>query len=78
MITRRRGYDRLPLESIVFGGGQERGLRPETLPVALIVGLGKSAEVAERDEEKRKIACKKNQSRSSFCFEKTRSNNYWR
>jgi len=59
LITRRRGYDRLPLESIVFGGGQERGLRPGTLPVALIVGLGKSAEVAERDEEKRKIACKK-------------------
>ena len=59
LITRRRGYDRLPLESIVFGGGQERGLRPGTLPVALIVGLGKSAEVAERDEEKRKITCKK-------------------
>ena len=59
LITRRRGYERLPLESIVFGGGQERGLRPGTLPVALIVGLGKSAEVAERDEEKRKIVCKK-------------------
>ena len=59
LITRRRGYERLPLESIVFGGGQERGLRPGTLPVALIVGLGKSAEVGERDEEKRKIACKK-------------------
>ena len=58
LITRRRGYDRLPLESIVFGGGQERGLRPGTLPVALIVGLGKSAEVAVRDLEKRKIACK--------------------
>ena len=58
LITRRRGYERIPLESIVFGGGQERGLRPGTLPVALIVGLGKSAEVAERDFEKRKIACK--------------------
>jgi cysteine desulfurase len=70
LITRRRGYDRLPLESIVFGGGQERGLRPGTLPVALIVGLGKSAEVAERDEEKRKIACKTIKAEALFALKK--------
>ncbi len=37
------------LEKILFGAGQERGLRPGTEPVALAVGLGKAAEIAGRD-----------------------------
>ncbi len=37
------------LEKILFGAGQERRLRPGTEPVALAVGLGKAAEIAERD-----------------------------
>lgn len=34
---------------VVHGGGQERGLRPGTVPAALIAGLGAAAEVALRD-----------------------------
>ena len=57
LILRRRGYDRPPLTPLIFGGGQERGLRPGTLPVALIVALGKSAEIAVRDHAKRLKRC---------------------
>ena len=57
LITRRRGYERPPLTPLLFGGGQERGLRPGTLPVALIVALGKAAELAARDVQKRNARC---------------------
>lgn len=46
LVTRRRGFRRIPLAPLMFGGGQERGLRPGTLPVALIAGLGLASELA--------------------------------
>ena len=38
LIVRRRGLKKVPLQPLMYGGGQERGLRPGTLPVALIAG----------------------------------------
>jgi len=58
LITRRRGYDRPPIKPLCYGGGQERGLRPGTLPVALIAALGAAAEIAERDYDKRHDVCR--------------------
>jgi cysteine desulfurase len=58
LISRRRGYERAPLRPLVFGGGQERGLRPGTLPVALIAGLGTAAEIAVRDHKDRISRCR--------------------
>jgi cysteine desulfurase len=57
LIARRRGFDRLPLSPLLFGGGQERGLRPGTLPVPLVVGLGLAAELALRETQQRAKAC---------------------
>ena len=55
LITRLRDYNKPPLKPLFFGGGQEAKLRPGTLPVHLIVGLGEAAKIAKRDFKKRKI-----------------------
>jgi cysteine desulfurase len=57
LVGRRRGYEKTPLQPLMFGGGQERGLRPGTLPVPLIVGLGVAAELAQREHKAREKSC---------------------
>lgn len=53
LVIRRRGYERPPLQPLVYGGGQERGLRAGTLPVPLVAALGMAAELSVKDHEKR-------------------------
>lgn len=57
LVARKRGFKRPPLTPLAFGGGQERGLRPGTLPVPLIVGLGLAAEIAGKETYKRATRC---------------------
>jgi cysteine desulfurase len=45
LIARRRGWKRVPLQPLMFGGGQERKLRPGTVPVPLVVGLARAIEL---------------------------------
>ncbi len=57
LVTKRRSFRKSPLAPLCYGGGQERGLRPGTLPVALIVGLGLAAELACQNSKERAIRC---------------------
>ncbi|MFM2162640.1 MAG: Cysteine desulfurase [Pseudomonadota bacterium] len=42
----RRGRPIVPIEPIAWGGGQERGLRPGTVPLALCVGFAAACRLA--------------------------------
>lgn len=58
LIVRRRGGARVPLSPLMFGGGQERGLRPGTLSVPLAAGLGLACELARKEGDVRERACR--------------------
>jgi len=59
LITRRRANgSRPPLNPLMFGGGQERGLRPGTQPVSLIAGFGEAARLALSDHAARLLLVK--------------------
>ncbi len=58
LVHRRRNNERPPLKPLLHGGGQERGLRPGTLPVHLIAGLGKAAELARAEWKERAERCR--------------------
>ncbi len=57
LVARRRNGSRPPLQPLMYGGGQELGLRPGTLPVHLIVGLGLAAELAVQEAAYRVDLC---------------------
>jgi cysteine desulfurase len=57
LISRRRDGRRAAMAPLMFGGGQERGMRPGTQAVHLIAGFGTAAHLAIRDHEQREAAC---------------------
>ena len=58
LIARRRDGQLPPLTALHYGGGQEFGLRPGTLPVPLIAGFGLAAELADREADERATHCR--------------------
>ena len=59
LVTRLRNFNKPPLQPLFFGGGQQAKLRPGTLPVHLIVGLGTAAKIAKKNLKKRQDQNKK-------------------
>ena len=59
LLARCRDYNDLPLEPLMYGGGQEKGLRPGTLPVHLVAALGEAVRMAQKNHGKRMAACTK-------------------
>jgi cysteine desulfurase len=57
LIARRRDRRRPPLAPLLYGGGQEHGLRPGTLPVPLIAGFGEASRLAVEDGASRTQRC---------------------
>ena len=47
LIIKRRNGKRLPVKPITYGGQQENGIRPGTVPVALVAGCGEACRLAK-------------------------------
>ena len=52
LVLRKKSYKFPPVKAILYGGQQERGIRPGTLPVALVEGCGKACEIAESEYQR--------------------------
>ena len=51
LVLRRKGYRLPPVGPIMYGGPQEHGISPGTVPAALVAGCGKACELALVEHE---------------------------
>lgn len=49
LVMRKKHYKLPPLTPMFYGGSQEHGFRPGTVPTALIAGIGEACKIAERE-----------------------------
>lgn len=49
LVLKKNRYKLPPVKNIMYGGQQEHGLRPGTIPVALVAGCGRACEIAEQN-----------------------------
>lgn len=49
LVLRRKNYQLPPVKSVYYGGQQEHGIRPGTIPVALVAGLGEACRIASEE-----------------------------
>ena len=58
LVLRKEHYKLPPVKAVTYGCQQEYGIRPGTIPVALVAGLGKACELAEKEYEFNMKKCK--------------------
>ena len=46
---RNANYGNPPIKQLMYGGGQERGFRPGTTPIALVAGFAKAVDLSEKN-----------------------------
>lgn len=51
LVLRKKRFKLPPVKAIMFGGSQEHGIRPGTLPIALIAGFGEACKIAVNEYE---------------------------
>lgn len=56
-LVRRANARTDKIAPLMWGGGQERGIRPGTVPVHLAIGFGEAARLALEQNESRRQAC---------------------
>ena len=61
LVIKNKNGNLSALKPIMFGGGQERGMRPGTLPAALIGGMGEAADILMREYKDNHRKCGENQ-----------------
>lgn len=54
LVLRKSGYRLPPVKGIMYGGQQEHGIRPGTVPVALVAGCGCACEIATNNYKENK------------------------
>lgn len=59
LVLRKHRYKLPPVKPIMYGGQQEHGIRPGTIPVALVGGLGKACEIAQIEYKQNQDKCRK-------------------
>lgn len=55
LVLRKKHYKLPPVKNVMYGGQQERGIRPGTIPVALVAGLGEACSIAEQEYKENAI-----------------------
>lgn len=57
LVLRKKRYKLPPVKGIMYGGQQERGIRPGTIPVALVVGLGTACALMASEYKQNQEKC---------------------
>ena len=74
LILKRKNFVLPPVKAIMYGGQQENGIRPGTIPVALVAGCGKACEIAEQEYRDNNIKLKSMKERLNTLLEQSELN----